>query len=236
MRIFRSSLVDRENSKSLINKVRSKRFAYLWRLIDSIEEEKGEKIKILDVGGEPIFWKDAKMGHSNLDITLINLKPGEPISSNMECIVGDARDLSRFPDSSFDLVVSNSVIEHVGTWEDQTRMAQHIQRVGKRIFLQTPNYWFPVETHFVTPFFQYLPIWLRTWLVCNFNLGNYKKTKDWEKAKGHVTQIELLSKRQMRKLFPNSTIENEWLFGMINGFIITEGWPMEIIGYRKLMN
>lgn len=235
MRFFRSSLVDRENSKSLINKVRAKRLAYLLRLIDSIEEE-NEKIKILDVGGEPIFWKDAEIDHSNFDITLINLKQGEPIFQNMECVVGDARDLSRFSDSSFDLVVSNSVIEHVGTWEDQTRMAQHIQRVGKRIFLQTPNYWFPVETHFVTPFFQYLPVWLRTWLVCNFSLGNYKKTKDWEKAKGYVTQIELLSKRQMRKLFPNSTIENEWLFGMINGFIITEGWPLDIIGYRKSKN
>ena len=235
MRFFRSSLVDRENSKSLINKVRAKRLAYLLRLIDSIEEE-NEKIKILDVGGEPIFWKDAEIDHSNFDITLINLKQGEPIFQNMECVVGDARDLSRFSDSSFDLVVSNSVIEHVGTWEDQTRMAQHIQRVGKRIFLQTPNYWFPVETHFVTPFFQYLPVWLRTWLVCNFSLGNYKKTKDWEKAKGYVTEIELLSKRQMRKLFPNSTIENEWLFGMINGFIITEGWPLDIIGYRKSKN
>jgi len=235
VRFFRSSLVDRENSKSLINKVRAKRLAYLLRLIDSIEEE-NEKIKILDVGGEPIFWKDAEIDHSNFDITLINLKQGEPIFQNMECVVGDARDLSRFSDSSFDLVVSNSVIEHVGTWEDQTRMAQHIQRVGKRIFLQTPNYWFPVETHFVTPFFQYLPVWLRTWLVCNFSLGNYKKTKDWEKAKGYVTQIELLSKRQMRKLFPNSTIENEWLFGMINGFIITEGWPLDIIGYRKSKN
>jgi SAM-dependent methyltransferase len=233
MRIFRRSLVDRENSNSLINKVRAKRMTYLKALIESIEDPNGRRIKILDVGGEPIFWKNSNLDFSRYDITLMNLKQGEPISESMECIIGDARDLSRFEDMSFDLVVSNSVIEHVGTFQDQTEMANHIRRVGKRIFLQTPNYWFPVETHFVTPFFQYLPIWMRTWMVCNFNLGNYKKTKDWEIAKAHVTQIELLSKRQCRFLFPDSTIENEWLFGMVNGFIITQGWPTEVVGYRR---
>ena len=233
MRIFRRSLVDRENSNSLISKVRAKRMLYLKTLIESIEENPRRRIKILDVGGEPIFWKNSNLDFSKYDITLINLKRGDPISENMECIIGDATDLSRFDDFSFDLVVSNSVIEHVGTFEDQTEMANHVMRIGKRIFLQTPNYWFPVETHFVTPFFQFLPIWFRTWLVCNFNLGNYKKTKNWELAKSYVTEIELLSKRQMRLLFPDSTIENEWLFGMVNGFIITRGWPTDVLGYRK---
>ncbi|MBC8844888.1 class I SAM-dependent methyltransferase, partial [Escherichia coli] len=68
-----------------------------------------------------------------------------------------ATDLSEIDDQQFDIVFSNSVIEHLYTWENQEKMAKEVLRVGKYHFIQTPNYWFPIEPHWVFPFFQFLP-------------------------------------------------------------------------------
>ncbi|NJK36721.1 MAG: class I SAM-dependent methyltransferase [Oscillatoriales cyanobacterium RM1_1_9] len=43
---------------------------------------------------------------------------------------GDACEVLDFSDNSFDLVFSNSVIEHVGSLERQTVFAQNVQRLS----------------------------------------------------------------------------------------------------------
>jgi hypothetical protein len=58
----------------------------------------------------------------------------------------DGRDLP-FRDKSFDLVLSNAVIEHVGNYEDQFRFINEHERVGRTWILTTPNRIFPVESH-----------------------------------------------------------------------------------------
>lgn len=55
--------------------------------------------------------------------------------------------MKQFQDNEFDAVFSNSVIEHVGDYEAQRQMANEIMRVGKRYFVQTPNFYFPIEPH-----------------------------------------------------------------------------------------
>jgi 2-polyprenyl-3-methyl-5-hydroxy-6-metoxy-1,4-benzoquinol methylase len=58
---------------------------------------------------------------------------------------------------SFDIVFSNSVIEHVGDAESQQQFAHEIARVGRAYWVQTPNRRFPVEPHLLTPFLHFLP-------------------------------------------------------------------------------
>lgn len=90
-------------------------------------------------------------------------------------MAGDARDLTAFGDKEFDIVFSHSVIEHVGGFEDQRRMANEIKRVGKRYFLQTQNRFFTMETHFLVPMFQFFPVWLKVLLISHFDLGWFKE-------------------------------------------------------------
>ena len=64
-----------------------------------------------------------------------------------------------FLDDSFDLVVSNAVVEHVGLEPDQRAfVAEHV-RVGGNWVITTPNRWFPVESHTSTLFQHWLPSW-----------------------------------------------------------------------------
>ena len=61
-------------------------------------------------------------------------------------------------DNEFDIVFSNSVIEHVGDFWKQKLFSSEIQRVGKRYFVQTPSFWFPYEPHTLIPFYQFFPV------------------------------------------------------------------------------
>jgi SAM-dependent methyltransferase len=71
-------------------------------------------------------------------------------------VQGDACALP-FPDDAFDVVHSNAVIEHVGGRERQEAFVREAVRVGRRVFLTTPNRWFPVELHTRLPLVHWLP-------------------------------------------------------------------------------
>lgn len=114
----------------------------------------------------------------------------------------DAR-LLPFPDKSFDLVYSNAVIEHVGGFEDQKRMADEVRRVGKRWFLTTPNRWYPFEFHARMPFLSWLPPHLmhkaaRLWAY-NHVQGRYRSGNDY-------SDVHLMTAGQLRRAFPDSLI------------------------------
>jgi SAM-dependent methyltransferase len=61
-------------------------------------------------------------------------------------VQGDACALP-FADGEFDIVFSNAVIEHVGDRERQRQLVSEALRVGRRIFITTPNCRFPIEVH-----------------------------------------------------------------------------------------
>ena len=71
-------------------------------------------------------------------------------------VQGDACALP-FPDGAFDVVHSNAVIEHVGGRERQEAFVREALRVGRRVFLTTPNRWFPIEVHTRLPLVHWLP-------------------------------------------------------------------------------
>jgi 2-polyprenyl-3-methyl-5-hydroxy-6-metoxy-1,4-benzoquinol methylase len=215
------NLADFKREDSLALKMRRKRITIFKDLISHLFKP----IKILDVGGTETFWERLEFqGNKDIEVTLINLKKIETHHSNFHSVCGDARDMIEFDDKKFDIVFSNSVIEHVGGYNDQRQMAKEVQRIGKRYFLQTPNFYFPIEPHFLFPCYQFFPLELKIFLLRNFDLGWRKKTKDRDTAIRIINSIRLLKKRELRELFPGATIQEEHLWGFTFSFIIHKGF------------
>lgn len=215
-------IADNQDPSSLASKLRRKRFAFFQRLL----KELPRPIRILDVGGTEVYWMG--MGFDEWDdceVTLLNVCVQQTATKNVVSMAGDARQMPQFGDSSFDVVYSNSVIEHLGTFEDQQRMADEVQRVGKRYFVQTPNRYFPLEPHFLFPFFQFLPFEMRVWIASHYRVGWACHPGDPVAARKEVESIRLLSRKDFVMLFPNASIYPEQIFGMTKSWIAFGGWP-----------
>jgi SAM-dependent methyltransferase len=161
-------------------------------------------------------------GRNNIIITLLNLNTQKTYSDNIHSIEGNACDLSRFKNKSYDIVFSNSVIEHVGNFQMQNKIAKEVMRVGKAIYIQTPNYWFPFEPHTLTIGYQFLPLKIRIFLIQNFDQGWTGKFKDKEKAKEAANNVHLLSKSDLKELFPNSIIKKKYFMFLVKSFILIQ--------------
>lgn len=213
-------MADNRDQRSLAVQFRKRRFAFFQSLLSRLERP----VHILDIGGTESYWKSMELNAGDqVFITLLNLTQNDVSLPNVTSIAGDARAMIS-KDASFDVVFSNSVIEHVGTYQDQLQMAKEVRRVGKRYFIQTPNKYFPLEPHFLFPLFQFLPINIRVLLLQNFKLGWFSKTPDKVKAREIVEGIRLLGRREFMALFPNAAIYEEKILGMTKSFVAYGGW------------
>ena len=218
---FIKSLADNSSGDSLATRMRRARFALFLSLLASLEDH----VDILDIGGTQEFWTLMTGGDpGDIRVTLLNIEHQPVSSSKFVSAVGDARSMPQFPDRSFDVVFSNSVIEHVGGYGEQRRMASEVIRVGKRYFVQTPNKRFPLEPHFLFPWFQYLPSWARAGMVNRFDVGWYKRIPDYAAAKAEVDSIQLLTKKKFAALFPGAHLHVEKLAGLPKSFVAYGGW------------
>jgi len=216
--MFIEGLVDNTNKRSVASTLRQKRFALFLQLIKDLPRP----VRVLDVGGRLKYWQ--MIGFTDpeeIHVTLLNI---ENISSdghdNFVSLQGDARHMPQFADNSFDIVFSNSVIEHVGDLEDQHAMAKEVQRVSNRYYVQTPNYYFPMEPHFLVPFFQMMPREVRARLHANFNLGWHKKTGCIKKARENIAFFRLMKRRELEEMFPQGKIYEEKFAGMVKSFVV----------------
>lgn len=214
---YLKKLADNKKAGSLADRLRRKRFALFLEMISGMPRP----LKIIDVGGTELFWERMGFtGQDNVEITLLNPAPAKVSRKGFRCVIGDGRDMKQFRDNEFDLVFSNSVIEHVGSFDDQKRMAAEAGRIAPRLFLQTPNRYFPIEPHFLFPFFQFLPLRMQVRLLMNFNLGWYPKTPVKNKAANICRSIRLLSKTELKLLFPGAQISKENFYGLTKSYIV----------------
>lgn len=217
MKYFKAILASSDKPDSLGYAFRNKRFQIFEQLINQ-NFPKDKTIKVLDVGGTAYFWQDRDIVRSGrLQITLLNLQAENNLPNGINSLVGDATDLSQFQDDHFDLVFSNSVIEHLYTWENQQKMAQECMRICKKFFVQTPNKHFFVEAHYAIPFIQYMPKALTYKILTKTRMSRLRKW-DPRDAKQYLEEIRLINKSEMRKLFPGAKIYKEKMLGMTKSF------------------
>jgi SAM-dependent methyltransferase len=81
-----------------------------------------------------------------------------------------------FDDASFDVVVSNHVIEHVGARDSQLTHLKEIHRVIAPSgvgYLALPNRWALIEPHFRLPFLSWVPESWRSGYLGAFRKGDH---------------------------------------------------------------
>lgn len=181
------------------------------------------QLSVLDVGGSPVIWDLLKeeLEVAPKHVVILNKEERE-LYGNYECHTGDARQLP-YADNSFDLVFSNSVIEHVGNAEDKLKFAKECVRVGKEIYIQTPNRWFPIEPHIFAFFIHWLPKPLYkklSFLSILSILGAFNMTTE-TKASEWINDIDLLSKKQLQQIFPQQNLLKEKAFLLVKSFVVT---------------
>lgn len=200
------------------NRFRIKRFSTFVKMLESIES-KGA-VRVLDVGGTRAYWEGLQdhWGHIPLEITLLNLDALPEQDGPFRIVAGNACALE-YGDDAFDIVHSNSVIEHVGGWQAMMAMAGEIRRVAPRYFVQTPNFWFPIEPHFRSVYFQLLPQGVRARMLMKGKRGHRPRAQSFEEAMVSIESVNLLTAPQMRALFPDATIVKERVFGLIKSLI-----------------
>lgn len=208
-----------EFANSINQKFRERRFKFFVSLLDRVKSNK--PVRILDIGGTEIYWERMKFASDNsVNITLLNLEKVATKNAGFESIAGNACDLSSFRDKEFDIAFSNSVIEHLFSFENQVKMANEVRRVGKSYYVQTPNLYFPIEPHWLFPFFQFLPFETRVFLTRNFSLGHYGKIPKRDEAIEKVNEVKLLTERKMREIFPDGKIYRERFLGMVKSIVM----------------
>lgn len=216
-------LFNYDNKNSLVSKRRTKRIAPLLEMIE-VAALSGDVVNIIDIGGTENYWKIVPtdyLSKHQVEITIVNL-PGTCLPQANETftfVEADACDLSIFKDKSFDIAHSNSVIEHVGDWGRMVKFATELSRVSRQHFVQTPNFWFPIEPHFMTFAFHWMPKPIRVWMTLKFNLGNWPRSESIDQAVRAVESARLLDHRMLQALFKDSSIRKEYFLGLCKSLI-----------------
>ena len=207
---------------SVAHRLRARRFEYFQSLLAGLPKD----VSVLDIGGTETFWESMDFpGLPDVEIVICNLADLPPARHpNIKIIRADARSLDQIPDHAFDVVFSNSVIEHVGSYEDCRAMANEVRRVGRRYFIQTPNRYFPIEPHFMFPCFQFLPLSARAHLLHRLPLAWSGRIPDLDRARDIASSVRLLTYGELRELFPEAEFYRERFLGLVKSYVAYAGW------------
>ena len=215
------ALQDPTNPNSLAVQFRRARARRIVDLIVEIHAERGN-CRILDLGGEPAYWGlfDRQMLDARgVHVTLVNPQAFSVDDPMFDAVTGDACALPQWADGSFDLVHSNSVVEHVGDWPRMEAFAGEVRRLASRYYVQTPYFWFPVEPHFSAPFFHWRSEQSRARSLMKRRHGFADRAKDMGQAMRDVQHARLLDKTQFRFLFPDAAHVDERVAGLTKSLI-----------------
>ena len=182
--------------------------------------------RVLDIGGTPECWELIPVRPR---LVLLNTpRAKDDLMGAAEWVAGDGRALP-FRDGAFDVVFSNSVIEHVGGAASQERFAREVARVGRSFWVQTPNRWFPVEQHLLTPLVHWLPKpWQRA-IVPRFTVWSalVRPSADRKRfyLEHYLGDVKLLGARELAALFPGARLIRERFCGVTKSLIATSSAP-----------
>ena len=200
------------DDRSISERLRRRRWSLILEHIPNLEA-----LRVLDLGGTGIWWANAPVLPRH--VTAVNLYEANFVHPTVTMIEGDAlRADELVGGQTFDLVFSNSVIEHVGGHSARRRFAELARSLAPRYVIQTPYRYFPVEPHWMFPGFHFLPVKARGYLAPRWPLGH---THGWaaRAAVNEVMATHLLAASEMKEYFPDSNIVFERIGGVPKSMI-----------------
>jgi hypothetical protein len=204
--------------QSLSEHARRRRWTEFLRRFPDIAQ-----LRVLDLGGTVGTWLGAPFRPAH--VVVVNVDPrlaghGDWYLS----LVGDACD----PDPEvrardYDLVFSNSLLEHVGGHAQRRRLAGVVDQLGPLHWVQTPYRYFPVEPHWLIPGMQFLPVATRVAIARRRPFGPANRTTPVGELVDEVAAVELVSAIEMRSYFPSSDIWFERVAGLPKSLVAVRG-------------
>jgi hypothetical protein len=179
--------------------------------------------KVLDLGGSQHFWANFPIDLNRKHVVIYNISHSETSSLQGAAaqIPVKIYDGVRLPeaDGSFDVVVCNSVLEHVPV-EYRAALVAEMQRVGRRLLLQTPAFEFPVEPHFIFPMLHWMPRFIGRQLVL-ISPWFWLSRPGVAHARAYYDEIRLPTRKDIDRLFPGCTVRCERVAGLVKSYVVS---------------
>ncbi|MGD9664038.1 MAG: methyltransferase domain-containing protein [Novosphingobium sp.] len=218
-----NNLANAVNPASLSFRFRTRRDAVLRDFLQKVPRVDAQILRICDLGGGVAYWErvglDWLEDHA-IHITCINSSADELTRDSQSAApitlaVGDACDMGGHADNSFDVVHSNSVIEHVGGWSRIVDFSRQVRRLAPSYYVQTPYFWFPFDPHFYrVPCIHWLPPSFRAKLHRRVKAGWAQPDGTLDQAMGLAMSNFMLDRSQYRFLFPDAEHRFEFFAGL----------------------
>ncbi|NBM16482.1 class I SAM-dependent methyltransferase [Streptomyces sp. GC420] len=207
--MLKTWIADPAKAGSLAHSARAKRWTELLRNFPDLAE-----MRVLDLGGTPRSWRLSPV--RPVQVVTVNLDP-DTVHDEEPGITPVLVDACRLPEElrreKFDLVYSNSLMEHVGGHYRRQEFAETVHAQGDHHWVQTPYRYFPVEPHWLFPGLQWLPFRVRVAISQRWPHGHVP-CGDRTQATRDVQEVELLTATEMHSYFPNSEIWFERIAGI----------------------
>lgn len=196
-----------------------------WALVDHLFPDLAE-LTVVDLGGTAETWRRAPLRPAQ--VTVLNLfEPGESSQDWLRPVTGDACRAREAlaavgAPTRYDLVFSNSLLEHVGGHAQRTALADEVHGLAPRHWVQTPYRYFPVEPHWLFPGLQFLPVAARSRVAAAWPLA-HSRPESRAQAVAEVQWTELVGVAEMRAYFPTSRIHKEKMGGLTKSLVAVAG-------------
>jgi hypothetical protein len=219
---------------AFIKSYRTQSGARRARILMQFTQTLRRPLRIMDLGGTASMWQRWGLSESDeFRITLVNSdeidksqpRPVVP-TQYMDEVQENVLNLSSRDFQPYDLIFSNSLLEHLPSRDEQAQLAAAIAGSGRPYFIQVPNKYCIIDPHFPHPFaafFATLPRHVRARMLTLHRLGSSRRCQTYAEAMERMRYYNPLGRADMEALFPKAAIQVERMAGL----------PMSILAMHK---